>query len=252
MLVVPAMHIRSGSCTRTAIGEPGTEGLYPFSPVQVARLWRGENAKALHVVCLDPALQSDGAQADLLREVVLAVDIAVQLGGVFTSMDDVRLALDDIGVYRVVVDPAVFALGGELDELLAKYGPRKIVVGLDVVDGEIISRESGSPMRVDAAAFAKRLGKSGIQRVLVTEKGAKENIAGPPVNFLLCLAESTNLSITLNGSVRHYRDLKLLQNLHPRKIDSVVLDEVLYANVFPCQRIWRLAEQKLLAQHKLL
>jgi hypothetical protein len=26
----------------------------------------------------------------------------------------------------------------------------------------------------------------------------------------------------------------------------------LYANVFPCQRIWRLAEQKLLAQHKLL
>ncbi len=252
MLVIPAMHIRSGSCTRTAVGEPGTEGMYPYSPVQVARLWRGENAKALHVVCLDLALQRESGQLAMLREVVLAVDIAVQLGGVFTSMDDVRLALDDIGVYRVVVDPAVFALDGELDALLAQYGPRKIVVGLDVDDGEIISLENGSRVPVDAAAFALRLANAGIQRVLVAEKGTKENIDGPPANFLLCLVESTNLSVTLNGSVRHYRDLKHLQNLHPRKIDSVVLDEVLCANVFPCQRIWRLAEQKLLAQHKLL
>jgi phosphoribosylformimino-5-aminoimidazole carboxamide ribotide isomerase len=252
MLVVPAMHIRSGSCTRTAVGEPGTEGMYPFSPVQVARLWRGENAKALHVVCLDLSLQNVVGQIEQLREVVQAVDIAVQLGGVFTSMGDVRLALDDIGVYRAVIDPAVFALDGELDELLARYGPRKIIVALNVENGEIISKENGSPIHVDAAVYAKKLVNSGVQRVLVTEKGNEENFAGPPADFLLCLVETTNLSITLNGSVRHYRDLKLLQNLHPRKIDSVVLDEVLYANVFPCQRIWRLAEQKLLAQHKLL
>ncbi|MFZ1729048.1 MAG: HisA/HisF-related TIM barrel protein [Bacteroidota bacterium] len=252
MLVIPAMHIRSGSCTRTAIGEPGTEGLYPVSPVQLARLWRGENAKSLHVVCFDLARQNDSGQIDQLREVVHAVDIAIQLGGVFATMDDVRLALEDIGVYRVVIDPAVFALGGELDELIVKYGPRKIVVALNVENGEIISCENGIAMRVDAVAFAQRLANTGVQRVLVTQKGIKENLSEPPAEFLLCLVETTNLSVTLNGSVRHYRDLKLLQNLHPRRIDSVVLEEVLYANVFPCQRIWRLAEQKLLAQHKLL
>jgi phosphoribosylformimino-5-aminoimidazole carboxamide ribotide isomerase len=252
MLVIPAMHIRGGSCTRTAIGEPGTEGLYPYSPVEVARLWRGENAKALHVVCFDLALQNTSGQIEQLREVVHAVDIAVQLGGVFASTDEVRLALEDIGVYRVVIDPAVFALGGEIDELILKYGPRKIVVALNVDGGKIISCENGTLVRVDAAAFALKLENTGVQRILVTEKRMEENLAGPPANFLLCLVETTNLSVTLNGSVRHYRDLKLLQNLHPRKIDSVVLDEVLYANVFPCQRIWRLAEQKLLAQHKLL
>lgn len=252
MLVIPAMHIRSGSCTRTAIGEPGTEGQYPFSPVQLARLWRGENAKALHIVCFDLALKKSSEQLEQLREVVHAVDIAVQLGGVFTSMDDVQIALEDIGVYRVVIDPSVFAIDGELDELLAQYGPRRIVVAFNVNGGEIISLEKGTMQRADAVRFAERLAISGVERVLVTETDRKENFSGPPVDFLLCLAETTNLSITLNGSVRHYRDLKLLQNLHPRKIDSVVLDEVLYANVFPCQRIWRLAEQKLLAQHKLL
>lgn len=250
MLIIPAMHISQGRCVRTAVGEPGTEGWYPMTPVEVARMWRGENAKALHVVCHDIAGRTSSDQVDELRSVVRAVDIAVQLGGAFASAADVRLALDDIGVYRVVLDPADFALGGELGALVETYGPRRIVVALRVEDGQIIFREDGSHHRVDAVAFARRLVHTGVHRVTVTEIGAKENINGPPVDFLLCLAETTNLSITLNGSVRHFRDLKLLQNLHPKKIDSLILDEVLYTNRFPCQRIWRLAEQKLLAQHK--
>ena len=251
MLVIPAMHIQRGCCTRTAVGEPGTEGQYPVTPVELARLWRGENAKALHVVCLDFSGEPGSEQVRVLRDVVHAVDIAIQLGGMFRSAEDVRVALEVIGVYRVVLDPGVFPPGGELEELLRRYGPRKIVVGLDLAGGEIIFRTGGGSPRVDAAEYAHTLENAGVQRVLVTETAAKENNAGLPSEFLLCLAETTNLSVTLNGSVRSYRDLKLLQNMHPRKIDSVVLDEVLYTNVFPCQRIWRLAEQELLAQHRL-
>lgn len=252
MLVIPAMYIQRGCCTRTAVGEPGTEGQYPVTPVELARLWRGENAKALHVVCLDFSGEPGSEQVRQLRDVVHAVDIAIQLGGVFLSVEDVRVALDEIGVYRVVLDPGVFPPGGALEELLQRYGPRKIVVGLDVDGGEIIFRTGGDSSRVDAVDYALTLENAGVQRVLVTETATKENNAGLPAEFLLCLAETTNLSVTLNGSVRSYQDLKLLQNMHPRKIDSVVLDEVLYTNVFPCQRIWRLAEQELLAQHKLL
>jgi phosphoribosylformimino-5-aminoimidazole carboxamide ribotide isomerase len=245
------MYIRSGCCTRTAVGEPGTEGMYPLGPVEVARLWRGENAKALHVVCFDFSAHEGSAQLAQLREVVHAVDIAIQLGGVFNSADDVRAAIEDIGVYRVVLDPSRFPPGGQLEALLDRYGPRKIVVGLEIDGNEIISGRGTSVDRVDAVGFARGLMDSGVQRVMVTVRDEKENSCGPPFDFLLCLAETTNLSVTLNGSVRRYRDLKHLQSLHPRKIDSVVLDEVLYTNVFPCQRIWRLAEQQLLAQHRL-
>ena len=251
MLVIPAMHIRSGCCTRTAVGEPGTEGLYPVTPIEVARLWRGENAKALHVVCLDFAGAGDGTQLRQLRELVLAVDIAIQLGGVLRSEEDVRIALEDIGVYRVVLDPVVFPPGGVLEGLLERYGPRRIVVGMDVEGDEIILGSDGDARRMSAVEYARDLSERGVQRVLVTFRQPKENPPGPPFEFLLCLAETTNLSITLNGSVRRYRDLKQLQELNPRKIDSVILDEVLYTNVFPCQRIWRLAEQQLLAQQRL-
>lgn len=250
MLVIPAMHIRGGCCTRTAVGEPGTEGLYPLAPVDVARLWRGENAKALHVVCLDFADAVNNGLVPQLRELVQAVDIAVQLGGVFGSEEDVRVAMEDIGVYRAVLDPAGFPLGGSLDGLLRHYGPRRIVVGVRVLDGMIIPGARGGDPE-EATAFVSRLAAAGVQRILLTDAASEENPSGPPFDILRSLAESTNLSITLNGSVRHYRDLKLLQQLHPRKVDSVVLDDVLYANVFPCQRIWRLAERQLLAQQRL-
>jgi phosphoribosylformimino-5-aminoimidazole carboxamide ribonucleotide (ProFAR) isomerase len=88
--------------------------------------------------------------------------------------------------------------------------------------------------------------------VVVRDASAGAPLQDEFVAFLLSLAERTNLSVTLNGSVREYKDLTLLQNVHPRKIDSIILDEALYSNAFPCQKIWRIAEQQLLAQHKLL
>ncbi|MDX9759660.1 MAG: HisA/HisF-related TIM barrel protein [Bacteroidota bacterium] len=254
MLVIPAMHIRGGCCTRTAVGEPGTEGEYPLTPVELARLWRGENAKALHVGCFEFDTWMEGVQARQLREVVQAVDIAVQLAAPFENADAVRVALDGIGVYRVVLDAARFSPGGALDELIGRYGPRRIVVGIDVPDPD---DSDDDPVRATAANerhidLVRRLEGAGVHRVFVTRQGQTENLRPPPVKFLLCLTETTNLSITLNGSVRNYRDLKQIQSLSPRKLDSVVLDEVLYTNVFPCQRIWRLAEQQLIRQHRLL
>lgn len=261
MLIIPAIHIRGGRCTRTAVGEPGTEGQYPVTPVDLARLWRGENAKALHVGCFDFDARGESPQAQQLREVVQAVDIAVQLAAPFENVDAVRVALEEIGVYRVVLDATRFAPGDELAELIGRFGPRKIVVGIAVPDhstsDEVHPDRAPVTMgqRVEHARsmeLVRGLEAAGVTRVFVSQAEQTENLHPPPVEFLLCLAETTNLSITLNGSVRYYRDLKQIQSLSPRKIDSVVLDEVLYTNVFPCQRIWRLAEQQLILQRRLL
>ena len=98
MLIVPAIHISHGRCTRTADGEKGTEGLYPYDPVQVARMWRGENAKALHVVGLDFQDAGIACAKELLHAMVHAVDIPIQVTGGLDTLDDVRTAFEDIGV----------------------------------------------------------------------------------------------------------------------------------------------------------
>jgi phosphoribosylformimino-5-aminoimidazole carboxamide ribotide isomerase len=252
MLIIPALHISSGRCMRTAIGEAGTEGSYPFDPVRVARLWRGENAKALHVVALDLPESGLREQTALLKSVVEAVDIPVQLSGGLKDLTDIAAAFDDIGVSRVVLSADVADDSELLLSLLERFGPRKIVIHLSFSGAEIILRGSGSQHEQSVIAKASMLKESGVQRVVLSDSDQESIQHGTLAGFLHSLAERTNLSVTLIGSVQNYADLKILQNLHPRKIDSIILDEALYSNAFPCQKIWRQAEQQLIAQQKLL
>jgi len=252
MLIIPALHIREGRCLRTADGEPGTDGQYPIDPVRLARLWRGENAKALHVVSVMDACSDPGAVFDVLSAISHAVDIPVQFSAALSHADDIARGFDEAGVSRMVLPSASLEEGNLLPPLLERFGPRKIVVEASVDAAEIISEGDGSEEAerwIDRAAQWKH---AGLQRVVVSDRGTGASLQDGFAAFLLRLAERTNLSVTLNGSVREYKDLNLLQNLNPRKIDSIILDEALYSNAFPCQKIWRIAEKQLIAQHKLL
>ena len=57
ILILPAIDIKDGKCVRLVQGEPGTEKIYSDDPAKMAILWRGENAKTLHVVDLDGAFE---------------------------------------------------------------------------------------------------------------------------------------------------------------------------------------------------
>jgi len=249
MLIIPAMHIRAGRCVRTAIGESGTEGKYPSDPVSVARMWRGENAKALHVVSTDSAVCPLTEQTDMLRAVVEAVDIPLQYAAAFTDIDQVRLVLEDIGVYRVVVTGSNAGDFDFISTLIGRYGPRKIIVEIET-DGEHVVFPAAYVGEDEHAKLPlHELRRLGVQRIVISTRNISLQ---PPVDFLLSVVEETNLSITLNGFIRHYRDLRTVQNIHPQKIDSIILDDVLYFNAFPCQKIWRLAEQQLMAERRFL
>ena len=252
ILIIPALHIAEGRCIRTAEDETGAGDMYPRDPADVARLWRGENAKALHVVFEDMERTGIAAQREMLRRIAHAVDIPIQLAGDISSVEDVHVAISEIGAYRVVIGSDVAKDADLLSTLLERHGPRKIVIALDMDGGTLHPQDPSRHGDEDAVAFALRMKERGVQRLIVTEVGARKSSDGPPTEFLLMLAERTNLSVTLNGSVRHYHDLQIIQDLHPRKIDSIILDEALYSNSFPCQKIWRKAERQLIEQHKLL
>ncbi|MDT8324041.1 MAG: HisA/HisF-related TIM barrel protein [Bacteroidota bacterium] len=233
MLIIPALHIHKGRCTRTAKGESGTEGRYPHDPVQVARLWRGENAKALHVASLDGSGAGLDAAFNVLADIAAAVDIPVQFSGAIAHPDEVARAFNEAGVSRVVLPASVVRDPAVLARFLDRFGPRKIVVEAAPDGMEIISQGSDSAVGEEWISLAAQWKSAGLQRIVIRDGSGRAQLHGVFSRFLLSLAERTNLSVTLNGSVREYKDLSLLQNLHPRKIDSIILDEALYSNAYP-------------------
>ena len=101
--------------------------VYTDDPIEMAKLWRKENAKSLHVTDVDGAIEGRLVNFDVIERMAKTVDIPIELGGGLRSFDEVKRAFD-AGMYRVVLGTLVVGgateLSGTVDELLT----------LDVVD----------------------------------------------------------------------------------------------------------------------
>jgi len=67
--------------------------VYSDDPVEMARLWRQENSKSLHVTDVDGALTGHLVNTDAIRRIVDTVDIPIELGGGLRSFEAVKDAL---------------------------------------------------------------------------------------------------------------------------------------------------------------
>src|SRR5690606_41668525 len=64
--------------------------IYYDDPVKMARLWRVQNARVLHVVDLDAARNAGRDNRDVIRRICAELDIPIQLGGGIRSMEDIE------------------------------------------------------------------------------------------------------------------------------------------------------------------
>lgn len=246
MLILPAIHILNGRCVHRVAGEQAAEALYVDDPVTRTLLWRGENAKALHVVDLDGARSGHRVNAQCIQRMVESVDIAIQLAGGFRTHESVSEVLTGLGIYRVVVGTLAVEQPALLEKLLADFTARKIVVGIDSAHGFVQTHGRERQAALTSVDHARRMKELGVERIVFTDVEHVWKKLGPPIEELKRIAGETGLCITLNGSVRHYADLKLVQSLQTERVDSLILTEALYANAFPCQEIWRQSERLLM------
>ena len=140
ILIIPAVEIRAGRCVRTA---QGLEGFgYSDDPVEMARLWRTENAKSLHVTDLDGAREGRLVNVETVKQMVQTVDIPIELGGGVRAFEDARWAFET-GVYRVLVSTMVIENPDEAQRLLSVYGPSRVVLAMYAVRG-IVATHGGT------------------------------------------------------------------------------------------------------------
>ena len=64
LLVIPAIDLRGGHCVRLRQGNYEDKTVYFDDPVKMAKLWRVQNARVLHLVDLDAARSSGPDESD--------------------------------------------------------------------------------------------------------------------------------------------------------------------------------------------
>jgi len=242
LLVIPAIDIKNGKCVRVVEGIPELDcHEYGNDPVEMAMIWRAENAKMLHVVDFDGAHEHSKRNFELVEKICSSVVIPVEFAGGIRNMEDA----DEImrtGISRLAINSLAVENRAEFLKLLEKYGPSKIVISLDIKDGELITKGRKERTGISCIDFSKELAEVGINRFIVCDITRNGVMEGPNIELSETIAELTNANVTHAGGIRNKDELYDIQKLVPAGVDSVIVGRALYENRFPCQKLWRVAE----------
>ncbi|TLU82025.1 MAG: 1-(5-phosphoribosyl)-5-[(5-phosphoribosylamino)methylideneamino]imidazole-4-carboxamide isomerase [Chlorobium sp.] len=237
MLIIPAIDIKDGKCVRLTRGDFAQEKIYLDNPLDMAIIWRKQNAKMLHIVDLDAALTGEMANFDKIRGIVDELDIPVQVGGGIRTADAVKRYLD-IGVGRVVIGSAAVTNPKLIEEVLKTYRSSQIVVGIDAENGvpKINGWTESSGMKdYDLALQMKEMG---VERIVYTDISRDGMLQGVGYESTKKFAEKARMKITASGGVTSFKDLMKLESLRPLGVDSVIIGKAFYECNFPCQKLW--------------
>ncbi len=245
LLVIPSIDIHNRKTVRVVQGIPELDCKeYGDDPVEMAMIWRAENAKMLHVVDFNGAFDRTKVNHDIVKNICNSVIIPIEFAGGIRSIEDAEAAFD-LGVYRLAINTMALENRAEFIKLFEKFGPTKIVLSIDIINGELVTRGRKKISGLNYLTFTKEMAAIGIDRVIVTDVNKNGVMQGPNIALSKEIAEYSKIKVTHSGGLRNKDELLDLQELLPFGVDSVIIGRAFYENRFPCQKLWRVAESGL-------
>jgi 1-(5-phosphoribosyl)-5-[(5-phosphoribosylamino)methylideneamino] imidazole-4-carboxamide isomerase/N-(5'phosphoribosyl)anthranilate isomerase len=227
LILLPAVDVADGRAVRLVRGEAGSETVYG-DPLDAALAWQQAGAAWVHLVDLDAAF-GRGSNRELLREVVAALDVQVELSGGIRDDDSLDAALAT-GAARVNVGTAALEDPDWVRRAIGRVGDR-LAVGLDVrgrtLSGRGWTREGG-----DLFEVLERLDRDGCSRYVVTDVNRDGTLTGPNLDLLRSVCAATDRPVIASGGVSSLDDLRAIAGLTGIGVEGAIVGKALYAGAF--------------------
>ena len=230
MTIYPAIDLRKGRCVRLFQGKADQETVYYENPAEPANIWRSEGATHLHVVDLDGAFNGSSANLDAVRSILEVEGLKVQLGGGMRNEEAIERALS-LGINRVIIGTRACSEPDWIGELIKKFGPEKIVVGIDAKDGLVATKGWVETSKTEAIALAQQLESLGVRWIIHTDVATDGAMQGPNLEAQQKMAQSVpNCQVIASGGVTRESDIDNLEKLAVQfpNIEGVIVGKALY------------------------
>lgn len=238
MKIFAAIDLKNGKCVRLRQGDPEAETVYSEDPTGVAETWEELGTDWLHVVNLDGAF-GDAAKAarniDALQSILDRVTTPVQFGGGLRSPEDIKQALD-MGVSRVIVGSMAADRPRQMLDILGKFGPEQIVLGLDVREGKVATHGWRKLAETDPIKLAQLIHTAGLRHVIYTDISRDGMLTGVNVEACVALARAGNppdsparFQVIASGGVAGIEDVKAVKAVEDEGLEGLIIGKALYA-----------------------
>ncbi len=233
MILYPAIDIRDGHAVRLTRGDYAEETVYDDDPLDAARRWLGQGARALHVVDLDGARAGEPRNLEHIGRIASEATVPVQVGGGLRAVEAVTAALE-AGADRVVLGTAALA-EPELVEALADEHGECIVVGVDARGGQVAVEGWERETHATAAECVSDLARRGVRRFVFTPVEVDGTLAGPGMEQLQEVAHAAaeaGVALIYSGGVGSLDDIRELRGTALESLEGVIVGRALYEGRF--------------------
>ncbi len=226
MKIIPAIDLIGGKTVRLEQGEYDRMLNYEISPCEAALKWESMGAELIHVVDLDGAKKGEPVNLSVIREIVDAVKIPVEVGGGFRTTEFIKKALD-AGVSRVVVGSRAFE-DMNFARGVAREFKERVIFSMDIKGLRPSVRGWKETVDLDVSVMLQFFASLGVKEMIYTDIESDGMLSGPNMDNLKRILSETDIKIISAGGVKTVEDIRVLKEAEADGISGVIIGRALY------------------------
>jgi len=234
VILYPAIDIRDGRAVRLVQGDYDRETAFDADPVDAARRWLDQGARALHVVDLDGARAGAPVNIEHVERICEAAgDVPVQVGGGLREAGDVASVLA-AGATRAILGTAALADPALVEALAVEHG-EAIVVSADARGGAVAVQGWERSTEATVAGVIADLAGRGVRTFVFTPVEVDGTLEGPGLDALAeagAAAGQVEAQLVYSGGIGELGHLRALAAAAPPAVTGVIVGRALYEGRF--------------------
>jgi len=226
MILYPAIDLKGGRCVRLTEGKFEAETVFNEDPVAQAQIFQTAGFRWLHIVDLDGSARGTPQNAGVIRAILSAANIPVQVGGGVRSIETISYWLD-AGATRVVLGTAAVRDPALVREAAREF-PERLAVSIDSRNGKVAVQGWTEQTEMDVLDMAVRMEDSGVACLIATDIGRDGLKTGVNLELSRAIANAVSIPFIASGGVKNVNDIAALKGLPGRPVHGVILGRALY------------------------
>ena len=211
MTIFPAIDIKGGDCVRLYRGEFSTAERVSADYMLTALSFKAAGCEWVHMVDLDGAAAGRRVNQSIYLDVAQNSGLKVEVGGGIRRMEDAAFYLEQ-GISRVILGSVVLENPELVSQVIDRYGPERVAVGIDAKQGKVATRGWLRLNDDNYIDLARRMEALGVRYIIFTDIGRDGMLAGPNMEQLCALQEAVSCNIIASGGITDIDNILALRD----------------------------------------
>lgn len=213
MQIIPAIDILNGKCVRLSKGDYETKIVYHDDPLDAAKTFEDAGLQRLHIVDLDGAKAGSIQNLKVLELIASNTKLIIDFGGGIKNIKDVSNVFN-AGASIVTLGSIAVKHPAIVEEWLMEFGADKILIGADVLDGNIKINGWLEDGGITVIQFIGRMLAAGAQNIFCTDISKDGMMHGPSIDLYKKIMEQfPSVNLIASGGVSVFEDVVELKNI---------------------------------------